>query len=107
MNFRQARRSSDVPINRNVDHQRVNDTMSNTITITTGGAEHPRELSASLRTSTGSIPYWNVNVPKSQWTVECPSFLQNQSEKNIGILSTPDEQYQRQGWELVRNIVGT
>ncbi|KAL4765997.1 GIG1 family protein [Aspergillus foveolatus] len=81
--------------------------MSNTITITTGGPEHPRELSASLRTSTGSIPYWNVNVPRSQWTVECPSFLQNQSEKNIGILSTPDEQYQRQGWELVRKIVET
>jgi hypothetical protein len=81
--------------------------MSDTITITTGGPEHPGKLSASLRTSTGSIPYWNVNVPKSQWTVECPSFLQNQSEKNIGILSTPDEQYQRQGWELVRKIVGT
>ncbi|CBF75338.1 hypothetical protein AN3808.2 [Aspergillus nidulans FGSC A4] len=81
--------------------------MSNTITIMTAGAEHPRELSASLRTSRGSIPYWNVNVPKSQWTVECPSFLQNQSEKNIGILSTPDEQYQRQGWELVRKIVET
>ncbi|KAL4735528.1 hypothetical protein BDV11DRAFT_173747 [Aspergillus similis] len=81
--------------------------MSNTTTITTGSPEHPRELSASLRTSTGSIPYWNVNVPKAQWTVECPSFLQNQSEKNIGILSTPDERFQRQGWELVRNIVQT
>ncbi|KAL4998817.1 hypothetical protein BDV10DRAFT_166348 [Aspergillus recurvatus] len=81
--------------------------MSNTITVATERAEHSRRLSTSLRTSTGSIPYWNVNVPTAQWTVKCPRFLRDQSEKNIGILSTPDEQYQRQGWELVRRIVET
>ncbi|KAL4979667.1 hypothetical protein BDW66DRAFT_94910 [Aspergillus desertorum] len=81
--------------------------MSNTITVTAERAERPRRLSTSLRTSTGSIPYWNVNVPKAQRTVECPNFLRDQSEKNISILSTPDERYQRQGWELVRRIVET
>ncbi|KAL2864153.1 GIG1 family protein [Aspergillus lucknowensis] len=54
-----------------------------------------------------SIPYWNVNVSPTQWTIDCPSFLQNQPEKNISILSTPDEHYQRQGWEVVRRIVET
>ncbi|KAL4986103.1 hypothetical protein BDW68DRAFT_163943 [Aspergillus falconensis] len=81
--------------------------MSNTITVTTKRAEHPRRLSTPLRTSTGSIPYWNVNVPMAQWAVECPTFLRDQSEKNVGILSTPDEKYQRQGWEQVRRIVET
>ncbi|KAL4968194.1 GIG1 family protein [Aspergillus stella-maris] len=67
----------------------------------------PRRLSTSLRSENESIPYWNVNVPRDRWTVECPTYLRNQSEKNVGILSTPDEQYQRQGWELVRQVVGT
>ncbi|KAL4910910.1 hypothetical protein BDW74DRAFT_142065 [Aspergillus multicolor] len=84
--------------------------MSNTVTSTTTVSERPvssTRLSTSLRSYTVSIPYWNVNVPRAQWTVECPSFLRDQSEKNTSILSTPDEQYQRQGWELVRQIVET
>lgn len=81
--------------------------MSNTIATVTGvDSEPPRRLSTSLRSPAGNIPYWNVNVAPARWTVECPSFLQNQPEKNIGILSTPDERYQRQGWEFVRQIVG-
>lgn len=51
------------------------------------------------------LPYWLVNVPRSQWTAECPSYLRDTSQKNIEVLSTPDEQYRRQGWELVKEIV--
>ncbi|OJJ02427.1 hypothetical protein ASPVEDRAFT_672916 [Aspergillus versicolor CBS 583.65] len=80
--------------------------MSNTLaTVTAVDSEPPRRLSTSLRSPAGDIPYWNVNVGPARWTVECPSFLLNQPEKNIGILSTPDERYQRQGWEFVRQIV--
>ncbi|KAL4890051.1 hypothetical protein BDV59DRAFT_185587 [Aspergillus ambiguus] len=57
--------------------------------------------------SSPSLPYWLVNVPRAKWTAECPSFLRNQSEKNIGILATPDEKYVAQGWELVKEIVAT
>ncbi|KAL2857092.1 hypothetical protein BJY01DRAFT_242496 [Aspergillus pseudoustus] len=70
--------------------------------------EKPQAVSASAcQTSEGNIPYWNVNVPPARWTTDCPSFLRNQPEKNTSILSTPDEQYRRQGWELVRQIVET
>ncbi|KAJ5156127.1 hypothetical protein N7492_008930 [Penicillium capsulatum] len=51
-----------------------------------------------------TLPFWQMNVPRSQWTRECPSFLQGQPPKNIRCLATPDEKYQRQGWDLVREI---
>ncbi|KAL5341252.1 hypothetical protein BJX70DRAFT_395973 [Aspergillus crustosus] len=70
--------------------------------------EPPQESSFILsQTPSNNITYWNVNVLPAYWTVECPSFLRNQSEKNISILLTPDGLYQRQGWELVRQIVET
>lgn len=52
-----------------------------------------------------TLPYWLVNVPRSQWTAECPSFLRDQSQKNIQCLATPDEKYRRQDWELVQEII--
>lgn len=51
------------------------------------------------------LPYWLVNVPRSQWPTECPDFLRDQPEKNILILSTPNERFTRQGWELVNEII--
>ncbi|KAL4878389.1 hypothetical protein BJY04DRAFT_195913 [Aspergillus karnatakaensis] len=85
--------------------------MSNTIATVTAVDDKwdaPRKLSTSIVPApSDNLPYWNVNVPRDCWTVDCPSFLRNQSEKNISILLTPDEQYQRQGWELVRQIVET
>jgi hypothetical protein len=53
----------------------------------------------------GSLPYWLMNIPRNQWPAECPSFLRNLPEKNIQILSTPDEQYKRQDWELVKEFI--
>lgn len=52
-----------------------------------------------------NLPYWLVNVPKSQWTAECPSFLRDQPPKNIQCLATPNEHYKRQEWEMVQEIV--
>lgn len=50
------------------------------------------------------LPYWLVNLPRSRWTAECPSFLRDQSLKNIRCLSTPDHLYTRQDWEQVKDI---
>lgn len=54
-----------------------------------------------------SLPYWLVNVPRSQWPVECPSFLRDLPLKSIETLSTPDELYERQSWETVKDIIRT
>lgn len=53
-----------------------------------------------------SLPYWLVNVPRSEWPAECPEFLRDLVPKSIKCLSTPDEAYKRQDWELVKQIVG-
>lgn len=52
------------------------------------------------------LPYWLVNLPRSQWTAECPSFLRDQSPKNVQCLSTPNHLYTRQNWEQVKEIIG-
>lgn len=57
-------------------------------------------------TDSGPLPYWLVNVPHDKWPSECPEFLRNISEKNIWVLSTPDELYRRQDWETVKRIKG-
>ncbi|KAJ9245982.1 hypothetical protein DTO027B5_7573 [Paecilomyces variotii] len=57
--------------------------------------------------SPGSLPYWLVNVPRSEWPAECPEYLRDLVPKSIKCLSTPDEAYKRQDWELVKEIVGT
>lgn len=51
------------------------------------------------------LPYWLVNVPPSEWPAECPDFLLNQTEKNMQILSLPDEEYHRQNWDDVKEII--
>lgn len=51
------------------------------------------------------IPYWNQNLPPSEWEIECPSWLVDTSEKNKGILSTRDEEFVPSTWEEVRGIV--
>ncbi|GKZ35927.1 hypothetical protein AbraIFM66950_006762 [Aspergillus brasiliensis] len=87
--------------------------MSSTATFTTfhEGLKSPDAkasttiLSPPTSLAPKTLPYWLVNVPRSQWTAECPSYLRDTSQKNIEVLSTPDEQYRRQGWELVKEIV--
>lgn len=51
------------------------------------------------------LPYWLVNVPREQWPETCPEWLRDTSEKNKGILATPDEKFQRLSWDEVKEIV--
>ncbi|KAL1798479.1 hypothetical protein ACET3X_002516 [Alternaria dauci] len=51
------------------------------------------------------LPFWLVNVPRDQWPSECPDFLRNVSEKDRGIIGTPDEDYKVLTWDQVRDIV--
>ncbi|QSS56541.1 hypothetical protein I7I53_04785 [Histoplasma capsulatum var. duboisii H88] len=53
------------------------------------------------------LPYWLVNVPRSQWPSECPEYLRNLPQKSIKSLSTPDAQFKPQSWDLVKEIVGS
>ncbi|GAM36931.1 hypothetical protein TCE0_022f06415 [Talaromyces pinophilus] len=53
------------------------------------------------------LPFWLVNVPRDQWPASCPEFLKGQSDKNIGILATPDEEYEWITWERVKELVRT
>lgn len=50
-------------------------------------------------------PYWLMNIPRSEWTVECPGYLRDQSDKNIRTLSTPDGDFRRQNWDFVQEII--
>ncbi|KAF4975301.1 hypothetical protein FZEAL_7899 [Fusarium zealandicum] len=54
--------------------------------------------------SADSLQYWNYNIPLDERTEECPVFLRNVSEKDRGILSTPDEEYHISSWDEVREI---
>ena len=65
------------------------------------------EMPHSVRASPqpGRLPYWQVNVPAEQRTKQCPEYLQEQSEKNQRILATRDEDYSRQTWPVVQDIV--
>jgi hypothetical protein len=51
------------------------------------------------------ILYWQVNVPESQRTAECPDFLRNLNERDRGIISTPDSDYRKDTWpEVLRKV---
>ena len=52
-----------------------------------------------------AVPYWCVNVPRDQWPDECPDFLRDVSDKDRGILATPDDQYRRLTWPEVKSLV--
>jgi hypothetical protein len=54
-----------------------------------------------------STRYWNVNLPKERWTEHCPDYLVGQSEKNIRILSTKNEDFKRLSWPEVQELVRT
>ncbi|KAM5449868.1 hypothetical protein MaudCBS49596_004630 [Microsporum audouinii] len=53
------------------------------------------------------LPYWLVNVPQDRWPSKCPDYLCNLPEKSINTLSTPDNEYVRQDWDLVKQIIAS
>lgn len=53
-----------------------------------------------------STKYWNINLPRHLWTEQCPEYLRGQGTKNIEILSTRDEDFQRLSWPEVKELVG-
>ena len=53
-----------------------------------------------------ALPYWLVNVPRKEWPDECPDFLRSITDKDRGIVGTPDSEYHRLSWPEVQSVVG-
>ncbi|KAH6853780.1 hypothetical protein B0I37DRAFT_15565 [Chaetomium sp. MPI-CAGE-AT-0009] len=51
------------------------------------------------------LPYWQVNIPEHLRTAECPDFLRNLTDKDRGIISTPDSEYEIDSWAVVQGKV--
>lgn len=58
-----------------------------------------------MGSASGDLPYWQVNIPKHLRTAECPEFLRAVGDKDRGIISTPDTEYQIDSWSVVRQKV--
>ena len=62
-----------------------------------------REMQAG--DSRKGLPYWQINVSEGERLDECPDFLAVISDKDRGIISTPDSEYRRDTWAEVRQKV--
>ncbi|KAI0203748.1 hypothetical protein F4808DRAFT_386195 [Astrocystis sublimbata] len=51
------------------------------------------------------LPYWQVNVAEDKRTEQCPDFLCTLNAKDVGIISTPDEEYHTSTWPEVLKLV--
>jgi len=51
------------------------------------------------------IPYWNVNVPHDQWSVQCPDFLADVDDYVRAQLAVKDHDYDVMTWSEVQNII--
>jgi hypothetical protein len=58
-----------------------------------------------MGSTTQDLPYWQVNVPEQLRTAECPDFLRNLTDKDRGIISTPDSDYEIDSWAVVQKKV--
>ena len=52
-----------------------------------------------------ALPYWLVNVPKTQWPAECPDFLRDISERDKAMISIPESEFHRLTWPEVQELV--
>lgn len=52
-----------------------------------------------------NLPFWQVNVPESLRTAECPEFLRKISDKDRRIIGTPDSEFEIDSWDTVRRKV--
>jgi hypothetical protein len=57
------------------------------------------------RICSGQLPYWQVNIPANERPAKCPDFLVSISEKDRSIISTPDDQYEPDTWDEVRDKI--
>lgn len=55
----------------------------------------------------GEIPFWNVNIPESQHTPDCPPFLAVLAQKDRDIIGTLDAQHHVQTWSDVQRLAAT
>ena len=51
------------------------------------------------------LPYWQVNIAEHRRTPECPDFLRSLTDKDRGIISTPDSEYEIDSWPVVQQKV--
>lgn len=58
-----------------------------------------------MGSTTESTPYWHVNIPAAERTAACPDFLAALTDKDRGIIGTPDDQYHIDEWADVQRIV--
>lgn len=63
------------------------------------------QLTMSLpNQTTAAAYYWNINRPQEKWTEECLESLKDMSAKDIGIISTKDEDCHQFSWEEVKTV---
>ncbi|PPJ50028.1 hypothetical protein CBER1_06791 [Cercospora berteroae] len=90
-----------------LDVDRTTSTEYTRVTGTTQSTPTSSGPESRADTPQRQLAFWNVNVPPSQHTRECPVYLRYALEnaKDQGILSTPDALYRRQSWEDVCSFV--
>ena len=59
----------------------------------------------SVANSTDGIPFWNVNIPETEWTDHCPEYLAQLDQYDQAQLAVKDDEYQAMSWHEVRDIV--
>lgn len=68
-------------------------------------AEPGADASQVHLTAQKPLPYWLVNVPRSQWPATCPDFLKGLPDKNIDILATLDADFRLLNWDEAKDLV--
>jgi hypothetical protein len=54
-----------------------------------------------------NLPFWQINVPETERTSQCPPFLVGLNPKDLRTVSTPDSEYRIQTWEEVCYLIRT
>lgn len=61
-------------------------------------AEDPQDM-------VDTIPFWNTNLPRAQWTSKCPEYLVGVDAFDREHLGRKDSEYQLMSWQEVSDIV--
>ncbi|KAL2401466.1 hypothetical protein ABEF93_006355 [Exophiala dermatitidis] len=68
---------------------------------------HPTPRAGTPDAEGLSTRYWNRNIPKQQWTEECPEYLVGIGDKNMRIISSREEDCHKLSWPEVQELVKT